>query len=124
MIYAGGTILYWLIMVTFRAQIVEHLYAGRYMGIVGLIPWLAVSSVLRISATSQAIILRAMHAPSLVFAAYSAASVVDVVAGIPLTWAFGLWGAIVGMISSSAVAVIVTFAMLNRCTLSPEFLKH
>ena len=124
MIYAGGTILYWLIMITFRSQIVEHLYAGRYMGIVALIPWLAVSSVLRISATSQAIILRAMRAPALVFAAYSAASVVDVVAGIPLTWTFGLWGAIVGMISSSAVAVIVTFAMLNRCTLSPEFLKH
>lgn len=124
MVYAGGTILYWLIIVTFRSQIVEHLYAGKYIGIIGLIPWLAVSSVLRISATSQAIILRAMHAPSLVFAAYSAASVVDIVAGIPLTWAFGLWGAIIGMISSSVVAVIVTFAMLHRHTLSPEFLTH
>ncbi|HET9177636.1 MAG TPA: hypothetical protein VFQ24_04680 [Terriglobia bacterium] len=124
MMYAGGTVLYWLIMVTFRWQIVEHLYAGKYLGIVGLVPWLAVSSVLRISATSQAIILRAMHAPSLVFTAYSAASVVDVVAGIPLTWTFGLWGAILGMISSSAVALIVTFALLHRHTFSPLCLKH
>lgn len=124
LIYAGGTILYWLVMVTFRWQVVDHLYGGKYLGIVGLIPWLAVASVLRISATSQAIILRAMHAPRLVFAAYSTASAVDVVAGIPLTWAFGLWGAIVGMISSSAVALIVTFAMLHRSTPLPEFLKH
>ncbi|HEX5413003.1 MAG TPA: hypothetical protein VFZ27_14225 [Terriglobia bacterium] len=122
-VYAGGTILYWLMMVTFRWQIVGHLYAGKYMGIVGLIPWLGVSSVLRISATSQAIILRAMHAPALVFRAYGTASVVDVVAGIPLTWVFGLWGAIIGMVSSSAVALIVTFTMLHRRQPAPDFLK-
>lgn len=116
LIYAGGTTLYWLLVVIFRWQIVEHLYAGRYMGIVGVIPWLALASVLRISATSQAIMLRAMHAPSLVFVAYGAASVVDVVAGIPCTWAFGLWGAIFGMVLASAVALIVTLVMLHRHT--------
>jgi O-antigen/teichoic acid export membrane protein len=116
LIYAGGTILYWLLIVLFRWQIVEHLYAGRYMGIVGMIPWLGLASVLRISATSQAIILRAMHAPYLVFVAYGAASVVDVVAGIPCTWAFGLRGAIFGMVLASAVALIVTLVMLHRHT--------
>jgi len=114
LIYAGGTTLYWVLVVLFRWQIVEHLYAGRYMGIVAVIPWLALASVLRISATSQAIILRAMHAPYLVFVAYGAASVVDVVAGIPCTWAFGLWGAIFGMVLASAVALIVTVIMLHR----------
>ena len=114
LIYAGGTILYWLLVVLFRWQIVEHLYAGKYMGIIGLIPWLALSSVLRISATSQAIILRAMHAPSLVFVAYGSASVVDVVAGIPCTWAFGLRGAIFGMVLASSVALGVTLIMLRR----------
>ena len=116
LIYAGGTTLYWLLVVLFRWQIVEHLYAGRYMGIVAVIPWLALSSVLRISATSQAIILRAMHAPYLVFVAYGAASAVDIVAGIPCTWAFGLWGAMFGMVLASAVALIVTIVMLRRYT--------
>ena len=116
LVYAGGTTLYWLLIVLFRWQIVEHLYAGRYMGIVGMIPWLGLASVLRISATSQAIILRAMHAPYLVFVAYSAASVVDVVAGIPCTWAFGLRGAIFGMVLASGVALIVTLVMLHRHT--------
>lgn len=123
LIYAGGTTLYWVLVVLFRWQIVEHLYAGRYMGIVGLIPWLALASVLRISATSQAIILRAMHAPSLVFVAYGAASVVDVVAGIPCTWAFGLWGAIFGMVLASAVALVVTLVMLRRHTPSTRWEK-
>lgn len=116
LIYASGTILYWLLIILFRWPIVEHLYAGRYMGIIALIPWLGLASVLRISATSQAIILRAMHAPYLVFIAYGAASVVDVVAGIPFTWAFGLRGAIFGMVLSSAIALIVTIVMLRRYT--------
>jgi O-antigen/teichoic acid export membrane protein len=124
LMYAGGTILYWLIMVTFRWQIVEYLYAGKYTGIVGLIPWLALGSVLRISATSQAIILRAMHAPSLVFTAYGAASVVDIIAGIPLTWAFGLWGSIVSTVLSSAVALVVTLLILHRHARSNGLLKH
>lgn len=116
LIYAGGTILYWLLVILFRRPIVAHLYAGKYMGIIAMIPWLGLASVLRISATSQAIILRAMHAPYLVFVAYSAASVVDVVAGIPFTWAFGLWGAIFGMVLASAVALAVTIVMLRRYT--------
>ncbi len=121
LIYAGGTILYWLVIVFFRAPIVDHLYAGKYMEITGLIPWLALGSVLRISATSQAIILRAMHAPSLVFVAYGAASVVDIVAGIPCTWAFGLWGAVFTLVLSSAVALVVTSVILH-CR--PRFLAR
>ncbi len=124
LIYAGGTTLYWLLVVLFRWQIVQTLYAGKYMGIVGLIPWLALGSVLRISATSQAIILRAMHAPALVFVAYGAASAFDVVAGIPLTWAFGLRGAVFGMLLSSAFALLVTLLMLHRRTTSPGVETH
>lgn len=119
LIYAGGTALYWVFVVLFRWQIVEHLYAGKYMGIVGLIPWLALASVLRISATSQAIILRAMHAPWLVFVAYGSAAAVDILAGIPCTWAFGLWGAIFGMVLASAVALGVTIVMLRHHVPSP-----
>ncbi len=114
LIYAGGTTLYWILIVLFRAQIVEHLYAGKYVGIVELIPWLAVGSILRISATSQAIILRAMHAPYLVFIAYGAGSAADILVGIPCTCVFGLSGAIFGMVLSSAVALVVTLVMLYR----------
>lgn len=113
-IYAGGTILYWLVIVLLRRPIVQHLYAGKYLEITGLLPWLALGSVLRISATSQAVILRAMHSPSLVFVAYVASSTVAVVVGIPCTWAFGLQGTVLTLVLSSAVALVVASAMVHR----------
>lgn len=121
LIYAGGTILYWLIIVFMRRPIVFYLYAGKYTEITGLIPWLALGSVLRISATSQAVILRAMQAPSLVFTAYVASSAVAVLAGVPLTWAFGVQGTVFTLVLSSAVALVVTLVMLRR---SPSWPGH
>lgn len=119
-LYAGGTILYWLIIVFFRKPIVNHLYAGKYMEITGLLPWLALGSVLRISATSQAIILRAMHSPALVFVAYVASSIAAVLVGVPCTWAFGLQGAVFTLVISSAVALVVASLMVRRYSSSSQ----
>lgn len=113
-IYAGGTVMYWLIIVLFRGPIVSHLYAGKYMEVTGLLPWLALGSILRISATSQAVILRSMHAPALVFVAYIAAGIVAVLVGVPCTWMFGLHGAVFTMVLSSAVALGVASLMVRR----------
>ncbi len=116
-IYGGGTIFYWVIIVIFREPIVHHLYAGHYADITSLVPWLALGSVLRISATSQAVILRAMHSPSLVFVAYAAASAVAVLLGVPCTWAFGLAGSVITLVLSSAVAFVVASALVHRNSL-------
>lgn len=113
-LYGGGTLLYWIFVIAFREPIVAHLYAGKYLALTGLLPWVALGSVLRISATAQAITLRAMHAPSRVFAAYGTASVVALAAGIPLTRFMGLRGAIMTLVLSSAVALIVASAMVRR----------
>lgn len=116
-IYAGGTILYWLIVVLLRQPIARLLYAGKYLEITGLIPWLGLGSILRISATSQAVILRAMHSPSLVFVAYVASSLVGVLVGVPCTWAFGIPGAVFTLVLSSAVALGVVSVMVHRSTI-------
>jgi O-antigen/teichoic acid export membrane protein len=113
-IYGGGTILYWVIIVIFRGPIIHHLYAGHYAEITSLVPWLALGSVLRISATSQAVILRAMHSPYLVFVAYAAASAVAVLLGVPCTWAFGLSGSVFTLVLSSAVALVVASVLAHR----------
>ncbi|HVA01742.1 MAG TPA: hypothetical protein VMV34_08815 [Terriglobia bacterium] len=122
-IYAGGTAFYWLIVVLLRHPIVSHLYAGKYSGITGLIPWVAVGSVLRISATAQAVTLRAMHSPALVFVAYVAASAVAVLVGVPCTWAFGLRGAVFTLVLSSAVALAVALALVHRRSTFARFFK-
>jgi len=113
-IYAGGTTLYWLAIVFLRQPIVHHLYAGKYMEITGLIPWVALGSVLRISATSQAVILRSMQSPWLVFVAYMVSSVVAVLIGIPCTWAFGLQGSVFTLVISSGVALAVASVLVAR----------
>lgn len=117
LIYAGGTILYWLIIVLFRKPLVFHLYAGKYQEITGLLPWLALGSVLRISATSQAVILRAAHSPSLVFVAYVASSVTAILVGVPCTSVFGLQGVVFTLVISSAVALTVTSILVYRSSI-------
>lgn len=123
-IYAGGTTFYWLIIVLWRQPIVSHLYAGKYSGITGLLPWVALGSVLRISATAQAVTLRAMHSPALVFVAYVTASVVAILVGIPCTWAFGLQGAVFTLVLSSAAALTVALAMVHRSSSLARSFKH
>ncbi len=112
--YGGGTLAYWVVILAFRGPIVGHLYAGKYLGVLGLLPWVALGSVLRISATAHAITLRAMHAPKLVFVAYSAASVAAVAIGVPATWAFGLRGAVMTLVLSSGIALAVAWLMVHR----------
>lgn len=113
-IYAGGPALYWFVIILLRHPIVDHLYAGKYSGIMGLLPWIGLGSVLRISATAQAVTLRAMHSPSLVFVAYGAAGVLAVLVGVPCTWAFGLRGAVLALILSSALALTIMLVIVHR----------
>lgn len=113
-LYGGGTLLYWVIVVTFRGPIVNHLYSGKYVHVTTLLPWVALGSILRITATAQTITLRAMHSPALALVAYSAAGVVAVVAGIPSTRFYGVRGAVFTLILSSAAALIVARIMVRR----------
>ena len=118
-LYGGGSLLYWTVVVALRGPLVSHLYAGKYLNLTGLLPWVAVGSVLRISATAHAITLRAMHSPSLVFVAYSAASVAAILIGIPCMWLFGLSGAVMTLVISSAVALMVAWIMVHRRPAQP-----
>lgn len=123
-IYAGGPALYWLVIILLRHPIVEHLYAGKYLGILGLLPWVGLGSVLRISATAQAVTLRAMHSPSLVFVAYAAASLLAVLIGVPCTWAFGLRGAVVALVLSNGLAFAVMLIIVHRGSDWVPFIKR
>ncbi len=105
-IYVIGTSVYWMVLLLVRGPVVHHLYGGRYSQIVSLLPWLAVGSIVRIAATAQAIVLRAMRAPSLVFVAYCAACVVSIVLGVPATRWYGLRGALFAWVISSATALV------------------
>jgi O-antigen/teichoic acid export membrane protein len=119
-IYVIGTSFYWVVLLLVRGPVVHHLYGGRYNQIVALLPWLAVGSIVRIAATAQAIVLRAMRAPSLVFVAYCAACVVSIVFGVPATRWYGLRGAVMGWVLSSATALVGAILIVRYKSNSPN----
>jgi len=119
-LYVGGTLLYWAVVLPLGGPITQHLYNGKYSQITGILFWAALASVFRISATTQAIMLRAMQSPASVFWAYSAACAVSLVVGIPLTLAYGLKGAMLTLVLSSATA-FVTGCMMVRFRSAPRF---
>jgi O-antigen/teichoic acid export membrane protein len=56
-----------------------------------------------------------MEYPKLVFIALGTSSVVTLLVGIPATFFFGLWGAVVwGLVSSNGVALLLVVYLLRR----------
>lgn len=118
--YLLGSVLYWLVVVLGRGPIVHHLYGGKYTQVIALLPWVALGSTLRIGATAQANVLRAMRSPARVFTAYSAGSVVAFLLGVPLTQWLGLRGAVFAWVLSGAACFIGTVVMIQRKPTQPR----
>jgi len=112
-LYAGGTAAYFALVIGFGPSLLHLLYKGKYLNVAGLIPWLGLAMVLRIGATAQALLLRAVQSPSLVFVAYGASTLVAVFVGIPATKLFGLQGAIVTTVAVGATALSVSLLLLR-----------
>jgi O-antigen/teichoic acid export membrane protein len=113
-LYAGGTCLYWIAILSLREPLVHHLYAGKYTEVTSLLPWVALGSVFRMAATAQALTLRATNSVARLFFAYSVSGVAALVVGIPSVWAFGLHGAVATFVFSGAVAFILSLVMVQR----------
>jgi len=113
-LYSGGTCLYWAVLLLLRGPIVQHLYGGKYMQVINLLPWVGLGSILRISGSAQTLVLKAMHSPAKAFVAYCSACVVAIAVGIPCTRWFGLRGALFAWVLSSAAALIGAVVVLRR----------
>ena len=113
-LYAGGTAAYFVMVIGFGQTLLHLLYKGKYLGVAGLLPWLGLAMVFRIGATAQAVLLRAIQSPSLVFGAYGASTLIAVIAGIPATKMFGLRGAIATTIFVGATALVASSVLLRN----------
>ncbi len=114
LLYAAGGVIYWVLLVAFRQQVVHFLYAGNYQDLAPLVPWLAVASILQMSIAGPTIGLRAMESPASVFVAYCASSAVSFLVGIPLAWRFGVRGVVLAMMASSLMGLVASYALLKR----------
>jgi O-antigen/teichoic acid export membrane protein len=114
LLFTGAAVAYWVLVSALREPIVLFFYAGNYMGVAPLVPWIALASVFRTASYGPAIALRAMQSPASVFVAYGASSAIALAVGIPATRAFGLRGAVLTIILSSVAAPVVGVALVRR----------
>ena len=114
LLFACIAVAYWALVTALRGRIVFFLYAGKFVEVGHLVPGVALASVLVTVSYGPAIALRAMQSPASVFVAYGVSSAIALAVGIPATRAFGLRGALLSIILSSAALLLVELALLRR----------
>ncbi len=114
MVTAGGAIAFWAVILPLQRPVFHLLYSGKYMEVAHLLPAIAFGSIVWCAAFGPAICLRAMEAPALVFVAFSLATVLSLLVGIPATWAFGLKGAIWGSNLADVLSMVAVTVVLRR----------
>lgn len=115
LLYVGGPALYWIVIIAFGKPVVHLLYGGKYTMVVGLLPFLAVGSVFRISVSANVNILRAMESPSTVCRIYASVGVLAVLTGVPLVWRYHVTGAVITFtICAISASLLALFTVLRR----------
>ncbi|HWC18924.1 MAG TPA: hypothetical protein VG498_18075 [Terriglobales bacterium] len=113
-LFAGGSSIYWIVVLALRHPVFQLLYAGKYTSLISLLPWMALSSILSTVIFALVIALRAMRSPASVFYASAAAGVIAIAIGIPATWMWGVGGVIFSFIVSNVVTLIATWWLMRR----------
>ena len=114
-VFVGGSLLYGGFLTVLREPIIDWLYRGAYGDTAALVPIVA---LLPIAAALIAVLgsaLRALEQPQQVFWAYVASTVITLTVGIWGMARWGLTGAAIGLLLSTAVTVAVCGAFLVEC---------
>ena len=112
-LYTLGSSVYWVLVCLFRYQLISLMYAGHYEEMVPLIPVVAVASILSGAAMGPTIAIRAMRSPANVALIYFGSSAVSLLVGIPACRAWGIRGAVIGILLSSMISVLTGFLMVR-----------
>ena len=113
LLYIVGAVAYWAVFIPFKGTAFHFLYAGKYSEVAYLIPYVALETTLWSAAFGPAIVLRAMESPASIFYARIVSSVLSLAVGVPLTWAYGLWGVMLGIVLANAAAFVMTMYLLR-----------
>jgi len=116
LLFIGVAVAYLGVLWLFGGRLIAILYAGRYTEFAYLLPLVAAPVVVTAASQGSCIALQAMQCPADVFLAYTAAGIVTIVTGIPLTRYWGLAGAAVGILMSS-LAYFIAIAYRYRARL-------
>jgi O-antigen/teichoic acid export membrane protein len=103
----GLALMFWVAIAVAGTPLLEWLYGGKYSGVSEQIIVIGALPILTGVVTVQQALIRARQQPRLVFWAYAAATLSSVAIGTPLTYWFGLRGAIAGVLVSYGVLAAI-----------------
>lgn len=114
LLFVGGAVAYWAVLIPFKGFVFHALYGGRYTEVAHFIPYVALGTTLWAAAFGPAILLRAIESPDSIFYARVVASVLSLLIGVPATRLFGLWGVVGSIIVANFAAFLISMYILQR----------
>jgi O-antigen/teichoic acid export membrane protein len=114
LLFVGGAVAYWAILIPLKGPVFHLLYGGRYMELAHYIPYVALGTTMWAAAFGPAILLRAIESPDSIFYARCVASVLSLLIGVPATKMFGLWGVVYSIIVANFAAFLISLYILRR----------
>jgi O-antigen/teichoic acid export membrane protein len=114
LLFGLASVGYWLIMSTFRLDVVRLLFGQQYVEIADLVVLIGILPILASAAYVSAGALRALERPDLVFRGFLASTFAATVACFVLVPRAGLVGAIVGLLLAVLVKIIVLLWLLVK----------
>jgi len=109
---------YWGSIVLAPRFVLNIFYSGKYLGVAGLLPAVAIGSILWMGTLGCSVALRAIELPRKIFTAYGISAILSLAVGVPLTWKFGLQGAVWGTNISDGAAFVLLLLILKWTTTS------
>ena len=113
-LFVSGAVVYWCVLLLFRAPAFHALYSGKYSEVMYLLPIVALSSIFWSAFVGPATALRAMDSPATILVAVGIASVISAAVGVPATWAFGIKGALWAITISQALGFAAIHFLLRQ----------
>lgn len=111
---ASGGVVYWLVLIAFGDSLLHWLYGGKYDSFASVLIILAAVSLPLSLNTVMVAVLRALDRPQRVFWSYLSSSFVSLGIGLVLIAIWGVRGAAVGTVLTSAVLTLALSWHLRR----------
>lgn len=113
---------YWFILFTFRTNIVEWLYNGRYQDYADITLTLGLWPAIVGIGTVLNAALRALEKPESIFRCYTYSFILSISLGVFLTARLGAWGSALGLVISTAAGFAVSAYELRKALVA-EYIR-
>lgn len=113
-LYLIGGAVYGTLVSVAAQPIFRLLYAGKFSQFTYLVPWVSVAAIFGLSAHAIDMGLRAIRSPKSIFTSSCSAALASIAITVPLTWLYGLRGAICSIVFSNSILLMILVVIFRR----------